>query len=130
MTFEEIRKKALGSLDGTGITVLKAGNGEALVEMELKPEHFNFMGIVYGGTLYFLADVAAGVASMNSGKGSGPTVSGNMQFLNAAHGTKLLGKARIVKAGRMLNFAEVEVTSPEGKLFCTAQFSFANTLHD
>lgn len=46
-----------------GIELIEAGEGRAVLEMEIQRHHLNFMGAVHGGAIFSLADMAFGLAS-------------------------------------------------------------------
>lgn len=111
-----------------GMRFEEIGNGYVRVVVPLKPEHLNFHGIPYGGWLFHIADLTAGIAFLSDGKTEGVTASGDIQYLRAAMGAaKLTCIARVVKRGHMLDYVETELLGDEGKMLARANFMFART---
>lgn len=110
----------------SGIRYTELGDGFARTELVLEPEHMNFMGLVYGGVLYHMADITAGVAFLTKG-GFGPTVSGDMQFINSAAGiSALICEANVMKYGQRLCFVQAELMDSERKIFARGSYVFCN----
>lgn len=129
MDQKEIMKQAMKSAgESGGIRFIDAADGYARAELELRPEHLNFMRIVYGGTLYHLADVTAGIAFMSAG-GLGATITGDMQFLSGAKNTdRLLCEAQVSKNGRRVCFVQSVIKDEQGKVLAMGNFTFCNNI--
>lgn len=107
-----------------GIQFLEVGDGFARAEMPLKPEHYNFMGGIYGGILYHMADVTAGAAFMSAG-GLGVTAAGDMQYMNGTQGTKrLFCEGKVLKYGAHISFAQAELMDENRTVFARGTFTF------
>lgn len=80
--------------------------------------------VVHGGAISALADTAATVVSWagveDPGEGRGATVALTVEFLAPARGRDLTATARVLRRGRALCFAEVDVTEPDGRLVAKA----------
>ncbi len=50
-----------------GIEITSVEEGAASARMEVRPEHFNFLGMVHGGAIFSLADVAFSAAANSEG---------------------------------------------------------------
>lgn len=107
-----------------GIDFVRIETESVESELWVQPEHLNFMGIVYGGYLFNLADLTAGIAFISDGA-VGTTVSGNMKYLRAAKDTKkIVCNAVIMKRGSKLDFIYVEIKGEDGKMIATGDFIF------
>lgn len=109
-----------------GVKYTQFGDGFTRAELPLKPEHMNFMGIIFGGLMYNLADLTAGVAFLTKG-GFGPTVSGDMQFINnAANISVLICEANVVKYGQRLCFIKADLMDENRRLLAQGNYVFCN----
>ena len=107
-----------------GVEVKEIREGFCRVEMPLEDKHMNLFGGVHGGSLFTLADTAAGTASRTYGK-SAVTLSATFNFLSAApEGTKrLAAEATVIKQGRTVIVMDTLVFAGE-KLIAKGSFSF------
>ncbi|WP_287153013.1 PaaI family thioesterase, partial [Candidatus Solincola tengchongensis] len=97
-----------------GAKVVELRPGYAKVVMELGPQHLNFMGMVHGGVIFGLADVAFGAAA-NSFGSRAMALSVGIDFL-AAPGTQGLMTAEVqlvTRAGKM-GYYRMLVTDAQG----------------
>ena len=91
--------------------------------IKIRPEHMNFHGVAFGGIIMSLADQTFGY-TVNSV--SYPSVASqfNIYFLSSAHvGDELVAEGKMVRNGRRISVAEVNVTNQEGKLVARASGS-------
>lgn len=110
-----------------GIKFTELRDGFARSELVLKPEHMNLLGIVYGGTIYQLADLTAGIAFLTKG-GYGPTVSGDMQFINSVADIPVLYcEAEVIRYGRHLCFVQAELMDENRKTLARGNYVLCNT---
>lgn len=94
--------------------------GHAKVVMTMRPEYANFYGVVFGGIIMSLADQAFGCA-VNSLRYPSVAAQFNTYFLASAKpGDELTAVGRVVRSGRTVSVAEVEITNQEGKLIAKA----------
>ncbi|CAP41569.1 MULTISPECIES: PaaI family thioesterase [Alcaligenaceae] len=105
----------------------QAPEGQAVIELVVRPEHCNRRGVIHGGVLMSLIDAAglwAGVEK-NEGLPSAATVGLNCSFLRGAKlgaTTSLRAEAAVTRRGRSIHFASVSVYSlPENNLVATGQ---------
>ena len=98
-----------------GATIVSASRGHAVCEMTLDGIHMNAMGAVMGGAIFTLADFALAIACS---VGEPPTVavSNTIDFINPAHGNKLIAECVTEKSGRSIGFYTVEVKDDKGTL--------------
>lgn len=111
--------------DFIGIHMLDYGDGLAECHVELQPHHLNTGGRVHGGVLTSLADTAAGVAvrSIRPEGTSTATTDLSISFIRPPKGTKLLARAKVIHAGKLLYRVEVDIISAE-KLVARSNATF------
>ncbi len=103
-------------------------HGYSEFELALRPALLNRQGLLQGGVLSTLLDVACGYAGLHTAPGQpmrhGHTVSLTLQYLNkAAHGV-VRAKGFLVQEGRSLYFARGEAWLDGHLLLATAQATF------
>lgn len=111
-------------MNTVGMKISKLEEGYAETQIKVTPDHLNFSGIVHGGCLYTLADVAAGLATFSFG-GTAVTLSSSFNYLSAAPGSTSLLRAvaKAKKHGRTITVLEVEVFADD-KLVCDGTFTY------
>ena len=87
---------AFASLLGVELVTVEAGR--AVARMRLQDRHRNFMGMVHGGAIFGLADVAFGAAA-NSGENRAMAFHISIEYLAAAGETPYL-EAEVKENGR------------------------------
>ncbi|KAJ0054948.1 hypothetical protein NL108_008655 [Boleophthalmus pectinirostris] len=95
------------------VDVLSASPGKVVCEMQVADEHTNRGGTLHGGMTATLVDVISTVAIMYSERGApGVSVDMNITYMNAAKvGEDVLITAQVLKQGRTLAFATVDLTN-------------------
>jgi len=93
----------------------------AEVELAVEAKHLNRSGVLHGGVLATLIDVAAGFSGCHCAVPGNVrralTLSLTTQFIGAGQaGTTLRALARKVGGGRQIYFAECEVRDGQGRL--------------
>ncbi|XP_026155672.1 acyl-coenzyme A thioesterase 13 [Mastacembelus armatus] len=99
--------------------VLSTSPGKVVCEMRVEEEHTNRGGTLHGGLTATLVDIVSTMAIMNSERGApGVSVDMNITYTNAAKiGEDVLITAQVLKRGRTLAFATVDLTNKDtGKL--------------
>lgn len=111
-----------------GVRVVEGGDGTAVVECEVGPDHLNRGGTVHGGVVATLVDVAVGVAlhTMDPEGTRRPmaTTDLNVAFLQPSSTGPLTCRARIRRRGRSLAVGEAEVTDGAGKLMAVGRATY------
>jgi acyl-CoA thioesterase len=102
-----------------GIEVVELSEGHARLKMTALPEHCNGLGIVHGGTIFSLADIAFAAACNSHGV---PTVgiNANISYVKAAEPGVLFAEARELVNSKV-GVCEVRVTNESGELIATFQ---------
>lgn len=110
------------------IGLREVNRGEATLILKDREELRNSMGLLQGGILGVLADVAGGVSlySVLSDplKVVIPTVEFKVNFLRPAKGGDLVARGRVVHSGRQIAVCQVDVSSEEGVLLATGVFTY------
>ena len=85
-----------------GTKILRAGNGEAEVALDLRPEHLNGRGVAHGGVVSSLLDTSLGAAVISSMPPEWwcATTSLSTQFIGGGRG-RLTATGRVTRRGSM-----------------------------
>lgn len=104
-------------LNFLGIELLDAGPGWAKMKLSYRPEFLQPL-TVHGGAIYSLADAAAAHALMTQIMPDQypTTVEQRINFLKAVKDQDVYCEANVVNLGRTLAYAEVTMTTADGKL--------------
>jgi uncharacterized protein (TIGR00369 family) len=96
------------------------------VRLPLQPLHFNSVGVVHGGVISTLVDVAMSnlVEADDNGVQTAVTVDLHMTFLQGAKGEVLIADAYIVKRGRTLMYADCVVYNDKDEVVAKAMGTF------
>jgi acyl-CoA thioesterase len=93
----------------TGIRVVEARLGFGRTEMTVEPRHLNSVGILQGGALFTLADLAFAVASNSHGLVA-VACQADMTFFKAVQSGTLTATAEEISRTRKLSTCLVRVT--------------------
>ena len=91
--------------------------------MDGRPDLLNPHGMIHGGALYTLADNAAGYAAHTDGRRY-VTQTSSFHFLRNQGGGVIYAEGHVVHRGRTSCLAAVEITSADGTLMATGEFTF------
>uniref|UniRef100_A0A3Q4BTV6 Acyl-coenzyme A thioesterase 13 n=1 Tax=Mola mola TaxID=94237 RepID=A0A3Q4BTV6_MOLML len=126
MTLNSVKQVFRAMVDSRGydrvlnkVDILSASPGKVVCEMRVEEEHTNRGGTLHGGCTATLVDVISTMAIMYSERGAaGVSVDMNITYMNAAKvGEDVLITAQVLKQGRTLAFASVDLTDKvTGKL--------------
>lgn len=90
------------------------------VTMPITENHRNGMGVVHGGAIFALADVAFGAAA-NAGRTTGVvSLTSSIEFLRPGKMGPLAAEARVVRTGNHVLSYDVRVFDGEGDLIARA----------
>ncbi|XP_028820635.1 acyl-coenzyme A thioesterase 13 [Denticeps clupeoides] len=101
------------------VNLVSASPGKVVCEMKVEEEHTNRGGTLHGGLTATLVDVVSTTALMYTERAApGVSVDMNITYMNAARiGEDVVITAQVLKQGRTLAFATVDLTSKAtGKL--------------
>ena len=105
-----------------GFRRIAFGGGEAAVELNSGPQHYNPMGTVHGGVLCDIADAAMGMAfaSTLDADQSFTTLELKINFLRPVWESNLLAKGRVTSRGKTVGLVECDVIDASGRLIARA----------
>jgi uncharacterized protein (TIGR00369 family) len=111
-------------VDLLGFELRRFEGGEAEIAFEARPEHTNSFGVVHGGAVMTLLDVAMAHAarSLESGMGC-VTIEMKTSFMRAAQG-RLLAKGRLLHRTATMAFTEGRIVDEDGQLLAHATGTF------
>lgn len=100
---------------GNGIRVVEARRGFGRTEMTVEPRHLNSVGIVQGGAIFTLADLAFAVACNSHGLVA-LACQADVTFFKAVQSGKLTATAEEISRTRKLSTCLIRVTDEQGEL--------------
>jgi uncharacterized protein (TIGR00369 family) len=110
------------------IELSEVTTGEARLILKYREELRNSMGLLQGGILGVLADVAGGVSLYSvltdPLQVAIPTVEFKLNFLRPAKGGDLVARGRVVHNGRQIAISQVEIFAQGGALLATGIFTY------
>jgi uncharacterized protein (TIGR00369 family) len=132
--FERIKKdgrKANPFFCMTGIDIVKAEPGKAVLTMPVRPDMHNGVGWLQGGMLVAVADEAMALALyplLKKNEGIA-TIAESTSFIRGVQKGSVLAEARVIRKGRRVAFMEAEVWADEKEktLLSRTTASFAIT---
>jgi len=103
-----------------GIELVEAGPGTAVARLKIEERHLNGVGIVHGGAVFSLADLAFAVASNSHGTVA-LAINADIAFLKAASEGVLTARAREVSRNRKLATYRIDVTDSDDEMIAVFQ---------
>ncbi len=100
----------------------KVSQGRSLVSMPVADCILNGMGIVHGGALFSLADIAFGAAANFGSKTGTVTVSSHISYLAAGRKGPITAEANCVRAGKHVVVYDVEIRDADKVLLAKGTF--------
>lgn len=105
-----------------GVSVVELHEGYAKAILDVRPEVLNPTGVVHGGCIYTMADIAATYAVASFGFEAATTAS-PYHYLAAAKGTnQLKAIARVVQHKSRMAYTDVEVYMDQGEMIGKGTF--------
>ena len=98
-----------------GIELLEAGKGKAKARLKLRDHHLNGLGIVHGGAVFALADLAF-AAAVNSRGRAAVAIHCSISYMKAPQGDTLLAAAQEVSCGAKIAVYSIRITDATGEL--------------
>ena len=92
-----------------GIELLEMNNGRAVATMPVRQEHTNGLGMVHGGALFSLADLAFAAASNSKGQVA-VAINATISYIQAPQTDSLTAVAEEISSGRKLSTYSVTVS--------------------
>ncbi len=128
---EDLRRRIAASPfhAGFGISVEHAAAGHVRLGWEARPDHRNLQGLVHGGALATLVDIAMGLAvrSVVGPSRRHVTIDLNVRYLRPAEPGLLEAVGTVVRVGTQVGFAEGNVTDATGRLLVRASGTYSVT---
>jgi len=119
-----VARAATSRLAGTTGYRVRFDDDRALLDLPYNAALDNGAGAIHGGILCVLVDTAAWYAVALQTEGWPATIELQARFLAPAARTDLTATARVVRAGKRLATADVEVCTPEGAVIATGTATF------
>ena len=122
----ELQRKVMSHLNAhdtfcleNNIQLTAVGDDEATARLIASPRHQNASGVIQGGAIFALCDLAfAGVANA---RGERTVAQGaSISYLRPGSGSELVATARMIRRGRRAAVVSVEVVNDAGKLVACA----------
>ena len=111
-----------------GIELLEARVGHATVVLPYREELNNSMGLIQGGILGVLADVAGGLALYtvlpDPAKVVIPTIEFKLNFLRPASQVKIIARGKVTHHGRQIAVCQADISTGEETLLATGLFTY------
>ena len=128
---EDLRQRIAASPfhSGFGVTVGRASPGEVLLAWEARPEHRNLQGLVHGGVLATLVDIAMGLA-VRSVVGAGRrhvTIDLHVHYLRPTAPGRIEAVGTTLRVGSQIAFAEGSVIDEGGRTLVRASGTYSVT---
>src|SRR5512139_1691979 len=104
----------------SGIELLSVAPGRAVAQMAINPHHLNAVGIVQGGAIFTLADLAFAAAS-NAHNQVAVAINVSITYMKAVSSGILRAEARELSVNSKLGSYTVDVTDERGTLIAVFQ---------
>ena len=98
-----------------GIELIEAGNGRARARLPIGDRHRNGLGLVHGGAIFTLADLAF-AAAVNSRGRAAVAIHCSISYLKAAAGDVLFAEAEEVSCGPKIAAYTIRITDASGEI--------------
>jgi acyl-CoA thioesterase len=98
-----------------GIELVEAGEGRARARLALKDHHRNGLGLIHGGAIFTLADLAF-AAAVNSRGRAAVAIHCSISYLKATEEGVLIAEAEEVSCGPKIAAYAIRVTDSAGEL--------------
>ena len=95
-----------------GIEIIEANIDRSVCKLVLNETHLNGLGLVNGGVLFTLGDLALAVAA-NADGSSTVTLNSTIDFIKSVSSGTIVAVATPIKKGRTISRYKVEVTHEE-----------------
>jgi len=106
-----------------GIRILRKQSNGVTVECRIRKELLNFAGVLHGGVIATLADVAVGQSLMVRGHRT-TTVELKINYLRPITGSKVTARSHVLRIGKTLSTARVDVFDDKKNLAAVALVTY------
>ncbi len=104
----------------SGIEIISVTAGHAVARMPVQPCHLNALGVVQGGAMFTLADLAFGAACNSRGVVT-LAINASITFMKAVTTGTLTAMARELDSNSKLGTYTVDITDEQGNLVAVFQ---------
>jgi len=104
----------------SGMRLVELRPGFARTSLEIEDRHLNSVGIVQGGAIFTLADLAFAMACNSAGKVA-VAINTNLSFLKATRSGTLYAESAEVARSRKISTCAVRITDDAGELIALFQ---------
>lgn len=111
----------------TGVRITRVSERYACCEMEIAEHHRNAMGIVMGGALFTLADLAFAAAANHNGL-HWVSASSTINYLSPVRDGVVTAEVKCLKEGRRTCVYNIEINDHTGKLIAQVTTTGTNIL--
>ena len=126
MNFKKLRNNPFQHF--VGIEVISFGNGNSILQLELKEHHFNLYGIPHGGVHATLLDIAMGTAASfpdSSGQEvDSVTLNLSVDYIAPPSSKILLAKGKVTKMGKSIAYCTAEIFDEDKTLIASGRSIF------
>lgn len=111
-----------------GIELVREGDGEVEIRLPFREEFLraNDSDWIHGGIVSALVDIAGDYAIVSRTRVGVPTIDLRIDWLRPARRGDLLATGRVVKLGRTISVADVEVRDARGELVAVGRGAYAS----
>jgi len=111
-----------------GIVFDRVGDGEVAIRLPFRDEFLRADGSdwLHGGIISALIDIAGDYAIVTKFNEGVPTIDLRIDWLRPARAGDLVATGRVVKAGRRVSVADIEVHDADGKLVAVGRGLYAS----
>ena len=109
-----------------GMSLVRIGDGESEIRLDVQPHHLNPGRIVHGGVLATLLDASIGLA-LRSKLGmtrEHVTIELDVHYLSPARTGVLVGRGRAVRVGGRVSYGEAELFADDGRVVAKGTATF------
>jgi len=103
-----------------GIELTEVSEGHAKAKLDIKEHHLNGVGIVQGGAIFTLADLAFAAASNSHGTVA-VGINTSISYVTAVSGGTLYAEAREISVNHKIGTYTVDVTNEKGQMIAIFQ---------
>ena len=126
LSVEELKERVSDepALNLLGIKIQGLSPGYARLSLEVKKEHLNFSGRLFGGITAALADEAFSLAVSSIVYPAVGTQLNVYYYSGAAEGDEVIAECRVSKSGKRLGFVEITITNSNGTIIARANGTY------
>ncbi|MEO7962574.1 MAG: PaaI family thioesterase [Gemmatimonadaceae bacterium] len=111
-----------------GLVLEQVGDGEVTIRLPFREDFLREDGSdwLHGGIISALIDIAGDYAVVTKFNSGVPTIDLRIDWLRPARAGDLVAKGRVVKAGRRVSVADVEVFDAQGQVVAVGRGLYAS----